>query len=350
MAASGSSESTYRTPARYARLASSVLRLRESAASSPRTATTAVAARTGTSMLTPSIAGEPSGAGEHGLEARLERFPGLVERLDHHLGRADDRHEVGVSPPAGHEVPVEVAVDAGPGVPADVHSQVRPRGLVDLVHDLQRDLEEVLQIIQLLVLQGRVVPGMPARNHHEVAIVVGVLVEDGEAPRAAPQDEVLPVRLSPGLLGGEAEDAALLLRRVDELAAPGRPEVVHQGSPAPGDGIRSFGPGAESTSPRRVESACTRDCASSPNIARKNGRSFVGYSMRGSPRMPASFPASRTASGSPPSSSTNLRSFALRPVKTRPSATFRIWSSGSFRDSATAAMNWPCTSSSIAWK
>src|SRR5262249_51466344 len=179
MAASGSSESTYRTPARYARLASSVLRFRESAASSPRTATTAVAARTGTSKLTPSIAAEPSAAGEHGLEARLERVPGLVERLDHHLGRAHHRHEVGVPPPAGHEVPVEMAVDASPGVPADVHSQVRPGGVVRLVHDLQRDLEEVLQIVQLLVVQGRVVAGMPARHHHEVAIVVRVLVEDG---------------------------------------------------------------------------------------------------------------------------------------------------------------------------
>src|SRR5215813_5408540 len=162
MAASGSSESTYRTPARYARLASSVLRLRESAASSPRTATTAVAARTGTSMLTPSIAAEPSAAGEHGLEARLERFPGLVERLDHHLGRAHHRHEVGVPAPARHEVPVQVPVDACPGVAADVHAQVRPGGTVRVVHDLQRDLEEVLQIVQLLVTQRRVVTGVPA--------------------------------------------------------------------------------------------------------------------------------------------------------------------------------------------
>src|SRR5262249_1168849 len=156
---------------------------------------------------------------------------------------------------------------------------------------------------------------------------VGVLVEDGEALRASAQDEVLPVRLPPGLLGIEAEDAALLLRRVDELAPPGGPEVVHQGSPAPGDGIRSLGPGGESTSPIRVDSVCPSDCASSANIARNSGRSLVGYSMRGSPLMPASFPASRTASGSPPSSSTSLRSFALRPVKTRPSAIFLISSS-----------------------
>src|SRR5262245_51454082 len=142
MAASGSSERTYRTPARYARLASSVLRFRESAASRPRTATTAVAARTGTSRPTPSIAAGTSAAGERGLEARLERVPGLVERLDHHLGRPHDRHEVGIPSPAGHEVPVQVSVDAGPGVPADVHAQVRPGGLVDVIHDLQRDLEQ----------------------------------------------------------------------------------------------------------------------------------------------------------------------------------------------------------------
>src|SRR5215831_6311399 len=153
-----------------------------------------------------------------------------------------------------------------------------------------------MEIRQLLRIQSRIVRGVAIGHHHQVAIVVGVAVEDGEAPGAPSEDEVLPVRLGSGLGRQEAEDASFLAGRVDELAPPRGPEVIHQGSPAPGDGMSSWGPGAESTSAARLESACTSDCASSPKMARNSGRSLVGYSMVGSPRSPASLPASRAAS------------------------------------------------------
>ena len=119
----------------------------------------------------------------------------------------------------------------------------------------------------------------------------------------------------------------------------------------PGDGVEEPRARAEGTPRESVDGACTQRLGLvAEHLPEQLGRSLLGYSIRGSPRMPASFPAARTASWRPPSSSTSFSSLAFRPVKTRPSATLRTSASGSFRDSATAPMNWPCTSSSIAWK
>src|SRR5262249_55324398 len=183
------------------------------------------------------------------------------------------------------QVPVEVALDAGPSIVSEVHPQVGSRRPADLSHDAKRELEQPVEIVQLCRLEAGVVRGVPLRHHHEVPVVVRVAIEYREALRAPAEDEVFPVRLRAGLGQEATEDASLLAGRMDELAPPRGPEVVHQGSALPGVGIRSRGPGAESTSPIRVESECTSVCASSPNSARMNGLSLLGYSMRGSPRI-----------------------------------------------------------------
>src|SRR5688500_14094639 len=70
----------------------------------------------------------------------------LAHRLRHHADVADDGHEIRVAGPAGDDVLVEVAGDAGAGAAAEVGAEVktlRGEGALEQPEDARRLLSEV---------------------------------------------------------------------------------------------------------------------------------------------------------------------------------------------------------------
>ena len=66
---------------------------------------------------------------------------------------------------------------------------------------------------------------VPVRDHHQVAIVVGIEIKDHEACRATVDDQV---RRVVGLRGLFAEDASRRFFRACNISVtPGDPEIVH---------------------------------------------------------------------------------------------------------------------------
>src|SRR5215216_3186193 len=72
------------------------------------------------------------------VKAAPQRLVALLEGLRHHPRVGDHRHEVGVAAPAGHDVQVDVVLDAGAGDPALVEADVEAVRFVDLLEPRHR--------------------------------------------------------------------------------------------------------------------------------------------------------------------------------------------------------------------
>ena len=67
-----------------------------------------------------------------------------MEGLGDDVDVGDDGHEVGVSDPAGDDVPVEVAGEAGTGDVAEVEADVEASGVHDATHEREEPLDFML--------------------------------------------------------------------------------------------------------------------------------------------------------------------------------------------------------------
>src|SRR5207248_1669245 len=241
-----------------------------------------------------------------GVERRAQPVPARLQVLDHHLGVAEDGHEVRVARPARDDVPVHVLGDAGSRGGSQVHPQVVALRAVGLPDEAHRDPQHLRELLMLLARKGDEVRVVAARHDHQVAVVVRVPVEDGERMRSAAEDEVLAIVFAARQI---AEDASALRPSLrDQLPPPRRPELLHH--------LTRFG--ARNISPPWGTADRTPSLApwKAPRIRSRRERSCsrVGYCTFRPPLWPARPQAAAMASSRPPSSSTSFNSFARLPV------------------------------------
>src|SRR5699024_3948366 len=124
---------------------------------------------------------------------RGELFAGGREQLGQRFGLADDRKEVRVPVPAGHDVLVGMRSDPGACPRALVHSQVEPRRTFSAAKHLHTRGDEIGRFVPFGVREVGEIGDVPVRAHEQVARVVGVQVEDDVTRRPAVDDEAVVI-------------------------------------------------------------------------------------------------------------------------------------------------------------
>src|SRR5207248_9534234 len=123
---------------------------------------------------------------------------------------------------------------------------------------------EPVDLERLLVLELAEVDAVPERRDHQVTRRVRELVQEHDPARPTVDDEALLVVAG----SGEAADTALLLvRRLDVLEAPGRPQRLRHSGPS--TSIQRCARSAVTLPPSssRLSSPSRRSCASGPRTA-----------------------------------------------------------------------------------
>ena len=105
-------------------------------------------------------------------------------------GGADGGEEVSVVRPAGDDVDVEMAGNAGAGGSAEVEPDIETVRLHGLAKGVGHPVDEGPEIGGLLGGEGGEVVHLAVGADHEVAEVVGKTVEDGKGGLGAGEDEV----------------------------------------------------------------------------------------------------------------------------------------------------------------
>src|SRR5580700_481073 len=143
-------------------------------------------------------------------------------------GLARHGHEVGIAEPAGQDVKMQMAGDAGSCCAAQVHAEIHTVGLVICLEsflDALRKLHHLAECFGITQAQFR---DVRVRHDHDVPGGVWKTIEDNEGLRAAISDECFVVLVE---RDGVAKNAVGLLPcryLLHVLVAPRRPEIVHR--------------------------------------------------------------------------------------------------------------------------
>ncbi|KKT18306.1 MAG: hypothetical protein UW03_C0043G0015 [Candidatus Peregrinibacteria bacterium GW2011_GWA2_43_8] len=140
-----------------------------------------------------------------------------------YAGVAEDREQVGVATPAGHDMQVQVLMYAGAGHFAEVVAHVEAVGPHDFAHGRQQRARQVGHCGVNVLAQLGETACVLVRRDHDVPAVVRVQVHEREAFVTLEQHELFFEVAAFGLF---AEDAARVRGPLaeDVLYAPGRPE------------------------------------------------------------------------------------------------------------------------------
>jgi len=113
------------------------------------------------------------------VERRAQPIPARLQVLDHHLRVAEHGHEVGVSVPARDHVPVDVLGDPGSRGPPRFIPTLWP--CAPYAWPTSRMATRSISASSHADrAERRQVGFVGARNHHQMAVVVGIAVEDRE--------------------------------------------------------------------------------------------------------------------------------------------------------------------------
>src|SRR5215218_8470314 len=161
-----------------------------------------------------------------------EAATGFGQMLWEHLHVCEDGHEVRVTGPPGDHVEMDVIDYACAGDPAQVPAEVVALRPVDLGQRTDPMRREPMDLERLLVRKLAELADVPVGGDHQVPGRVRESVQQHEGVRATVHDELLLVVAGRRV----AEDAAgLLVRLLDVLEPPGRPELLgHAGEPTVG--------------------------------------------------------------------------------------------------------------------
>src|SRR3989338_2291281 len=160
------------------------------------------------------------------FEKRAQPIIAVQQMLGNDFRLADHRHEVRVSLPARHHVPVEMILHPRPGATAEVHPQIDAPGLQRRENNGHRGAQGGTEVMVFLPGEGRHFVRMPFRRQQQMARVVGIFVQHDEGM----------VRLSEkqagaGIRGFQliAEDTPRFLRPVLDVGhPPRRPDGFHR--------------------------------------------------------------------------------------------------------------------------
>src|SRR5258706_9511182 len=145
----------------------------------------------------------------------------LRHRLRNDANVGDYGHEIGVAGPAWDQVLVEVAGDACAGGAAEVGADVEALGAHGVFEEADDGGGLGAEVAELFGGEFFEVGLMGARGDEQVAVGVGVAVDENYAVRGMPEDEARAAFFGGGGLGGFAEEAGAGVAFVD------RTDVVH---------------------------------------------------------------------------------------------------------------------------
>jgi threonine dehydrogenase-like Zn-dependent dehydrogenase len=136
------------------------------------------------------------------LSALKQLIVELLNRLRDDSDIADDAHEIHIAAPAGDDVLVEVAGEAGAGDSSQVDAYVEALGADGALEQLNRG-DGLLGQVQLLgVGEGFQFAFVLAGGDEQVAVGVGEAVEQDERIRRVPEDQALAALSCVGAGGG----------------------------------------------------------------------------------------------------------------------------------------------------
>src|SRR6266498_3705880 len=87
------------------------------------------------------------------LKKGLQTDVTVEQMLRHHAGLRDHRHEISVTLPARHDMPVKMIFDACAGAFAEIHAQIDAGRVDRLAHDLNRVAQRFVEIDKFLARQ-----------------------------------------------------------------------------------------------------------------------------------------------------------------------------------------------------
>ena len=157
----------------------------------------------------------------------------------------EDRHEVGVAVPAGHDVPVEMSGEAGTGGLALVQPDIITLRAEHPIEDQRHPAQDLDRLDEVGPFEFPQRPPMDARGHEQMPVIIRVTIEHDDRVGAAEHEEVVAVAVVGEPLAEEAPAGGL--RRggglVDVLRAPGGPDPTQHDIRSRGDGGPGLGPG-----------------------------------------------------------------------------------------------------------
>ena len=129
------------------------------------------------------------------IEYRKELVIGALHMFGDHPHFAQYGHKMRIPNPSRDDMEVEMFLNPRAGDLSYVHADIktlRPEGFLETLHRPLRHFHEVKGFFI-----GKFGDGvdMPVRDHHEVAVVVGIEVHHHKAHGAPVKDEVVPVRI-----------------------------------------------------------------------------------------------------------------------------------------------------------
>ena len=134
-------------------------------------------------------------------------------------------HEVRIARPPGYEMDVEVILNTGTRRLSKIDSDINPLRPVRLAKRKFAPLGQHTHLDHLLRRERGEAADVPARHDHEVAVVVGIQVEDDVAHASLEDHQGRVFRE----LGLRAEDTAgVPVGARDVLQPPGGPETVQR--------------------------------------------------------------------------------------------------------------------------
>jgi predicted transcriptional regulator len=145
----------------------------------------------------------------------------IFQRIRHHAGLADDRHEIRVAVPTRYNVDVQVVRDARTRDFSEIDADIETVRLHHSREGVRAAAHEFPQVRQLGFRQSVQVGHFLVRHDHDVSAVVGITVEQRKTGAVAHDDEVCHVV---GRLRDAREQAFLRFRfgREDVFDAPWR--------------------------------------------------------------------------------------------------------------------------------
>ena len=154
----------------------------------------------------------------------MKSLAGLFQVFWNDLRFTNNGHEVGVSPPSGNNVEVNMVDYACSCHPSQVDPDVEPMRSEALLQDLDGRSDELKKLSELPGPQARQVRAMSFGSNDQMAVVVGEFVHHHKGMPGLVDNEFALVCPFPRF---SAEDTAPLFLLQDVLHPPRRPESVH---------------------------------------------------------------------------------------------------------------------------
>jgi len=135
-----------------------------------------------------------------GSKPLLELVVGFREGFRDYPHIGYHRHEVSVSLPPGHDMGMDMLIDARPGYLTQIDSDVKTLGVKYLAQELSAPADYLKVLAKLIISQSVKVGHVAIGRHHEVPRVIGVAIHDDKVFAPAVENVILSIAILSWLL------------------------------------------------------------------------------------------------------------------------------------------------------